>query len=126
MSKNKRPVYLNLFKIRLPIMGIVSFGQRLSGLFLFLIIPLSVYLLHLSTESPSGFSEVFQLFDTPLFKLINTAIAASIIHHFFAGIRFLLIDFDVGVEKGSAITGAKAVLILDVLFILFLMYWIWS
>lgn len=125
MIKNKRPVYLNLLKIRLPIMGVVSFGQRLSGFFLFLIIPLGVYLLHLSTVSSASFSEVIRLFDTTLFKLINTAIIASIVHHFVAGIRFLLIDFDVGVEKASAITSAKMVLVLDVLLIAILMCWVW-
>ena len=96
---NKRPVYLNLLKIRLPLAGMVSLAHRVSGVLLFLAIPFAVYLLHLSTMSASGFDEALKLLDNTLIKLINTALLWSIAHHFFTGIRFLLIDADIGVDK---------------------------
>jgi len=45
---DKRPVYLNLLKIRLPVTGMVSFAHRVSGVLLFLFIPYAVYLFDLS------------------------------------------------------------------------------
>ena len=122
---NKRPVYLNLFKIKLPLMGMVSFAHRISGILLFLAIPFGVYLLHLSTVSAAGFDEVIILLDSPLVKLINTSLIWSISHHFFAGIRFLLMDVELGVEKQSAINSAKLVVLLELVATLILLYWIW-
>jgi len=125
MLRNNRPVYLNLFKIRLPLMGMVSFAHRISGVLLFLAIPFCVYLLHLSTLSASGFDDVMSLLDNTLIKLINTAILWSIAHHLFSGIRFLLIDADIGIEKQSAILGAKLVVAFEVVLILSLLGWVW-
>jgi succinate dehydrogenase / fumarate reductase cytochrome b subunit len=43
----RRPVYLNLFKIRLPLPGVVSIMHRASGALLFLLLPLLLYVLQL-------------------------------------------------------------------------------
>ena len=123
---NKRPVYLNLFKIRLPIMGMVSFAHRISGVLLFLAIPISVYMLHLSTVSSSGFDEMLVMFDSPIIKLINTGLLWAVSHHFFAGIRFLFIDADIGVDKHVAIPSAWAVVALELVTTLGFMCWVWS
>ena len=122
---NKRPVYLNLLKIRLPLAGMVSLAHRVSGVLLFLAIPFAVYLLHLSTMSASGFDEALKLFDNTLIKLINTALLWSIAHHFFTGIRFLLIDADIGVDKQAANFSAKLVVFLELVIILSLLCWVW-
>lgn len=106
-------------------MGMVSFAHRISGVLLFLAIPFSVYLLHLSTISASGFSEVISLFDNMFVQLINTVILWAIAHHLFAGIRFLLLDADIGIEKQSAILGAKLVVVAEVVVILSLLCWVW-
>ena len=124
--KDKRPVYLNLFKIRLPIMGMVSFAQQVTGVLLFLAIPLSVYILHLSTLSSSSFDDVLELFNNPIIKLICTGLLWSVIHHLFAGVRFLLIDAEIGVEKQTAIRSAWSVVVLELAAVLSLMCWVWS
>jgi succinate dehydrogenase / fumarate reductase cytochrome b subunit len=51
----KRPVYLNLFKIRLPVGGVVSIAHRVTGVVLAVLSPLGIYLLQLSLRDPSGF-----------------------------------------------------------------------
>ena len=51
----KRPVYLNLFEIRLPIGGVVSIAHRITGVLLVLLLPAAIYLLALSLESLAGF-----------------------------------------------------------------------
>lgn len=107
-------------------MGMVSFAHRITGVLLFLAIPLSVYLLHLSTVSSSGFDDVLHMFGSPIIKLISTALLWAVVHHLFAGIRFLLIDAEIGVEKQAAIRSAWAVVILELVAVLSLMCWVWS
>lgn len=101
-----RPVYLNLLKIRLPLAGMVSFAHRISGVLLFLVLPFSVYLLDQSVQSADSFAAVKQLLNQPLILLLQIVLLWSIAHHFFAGIRFLLIDAEIGVEKAPARFGS--------------------
>jgi succinate dehydrogenase / fumarate reductase, cytochrome b subunit len=108
--KDNRPVYLDLFRIHLPVMGIVSLLHRLSGVLMFLAIPLAAWLLDLSVASPQDFDHVLELLSHPLMKLVQLLLLASLAHHLFAGIRFLLIDFDIGVTKPGARLGSWLVL----------------
>ena len=110
---DSRPVYLNLIKIRLPLPGIVSFAHRITGVILFLFIPFAVYLLDLSIESQQSFIKVQQLLNQPLMLMLQILVLWSIAHHFFAGIRFLLIDAEIGVEKSQARIGAWLVLMAE-------------
>lgn len=108
-----RPVYLNLLKIRLPLPGIVSFAHRITGVLLFLALPFAVYLLDLSIESQASFVQVQQILNQPFVLLLQIVLLWAIAHHFFAGIRFLLIDAEIGVEKSSTRTGAWLVLLAE-------------
>ncbi len=112
MTEN-RPVYLNLFKIRLPVPGIVSLAHRVSGVLLFLAIPFSIYLLDLSITSSQGFNQVLEILQQPVIMLVQLVLVWAIAHHFFAGIRFLLIDFDLGIEKTSSNISAWLVLVAE-------------
>jgi succinate dehydrogenase / fumarate reductase cytochrome b subunit len=110
---NKRPVYLNLLKIRLPLTGMVSFAHRITGVILFLSLPFVVYILDLSIESEASFQHAQQILNQPLMMLVQILLLWSIAHHFFAGIRFLLIDAEIGVEKSQARFGAWLVLLAE-------------
>jgi len=112
--KDKRPVYLNLFKIRLPVAGMVSLAHRASGILLFIAIPFAVYLLDLSVISPDGFAEVMTILQHPVVLFSEVLLVWALAHHFFAGIRFLLIDADIGVEKTQAKYGAWLVVFAEV------------
>ena len=103
---DNRPVYLNLIKIRLPVAGMVSLAHRGTGVLLFLALPFAVYLLDLSLESEESFVKVQQILSQPVILLVQLLLLWSLAHHFFAGIRFLLIDAEVGVEKSQARIGA--------------------
>lgn len=105
-----RPVYLNLLKIRLPIPGFVSILHRVSGVFMVLAIPFLIYVLDLSLRGPEGFAEAGAFFDNILVQLGLLVIIWSLMHHLLAGIRYLLIDIDVGVEKQAARNSAWVVL----------------
>lgn len=119
---NTRPIYLNLVKIRLPLTGMISLAHRASGVLLFFSIPFLVYLLDLSVTSESGFQHVQQLLNQPFFILLQIVLLWSFVHHFFAGIRFLLIDADIGVEKASSQRGAWLVLFAETITLFLIIY----
>lgn len=123
---DNRPVYLNLIKIRLPLTGMVSFAHRISGVLLFLFIPFSVYLLDLSVQSAESFAAVKQLLDQPVMLVMQLLIIWSIAHHFFAGIRFLLIDAEIGVEKSQARIGSWLVLLAELIAISLIVVGVYS
>lgn len=108
---SRRPVHLNLFKIRLPIGGIMSIIHRATGIFMFLVLPYLIHLLALSLSGPEGYAQaaasVHGLFGTLLVFLLMWSLA----HHLLAGIRYLLIDVDLGVDKARARQTALAVVI---------------
>ena len=111
---DNRPVYLNLFKIRLPTTGIVSFAHRVSGVFLFLAIPFSIYLLDLSVTSAQGFEHSMQMLQRPVMQLILLILAWALVHHFLAGIRYLFLDFDIGIDKAGSNKSAWSVIVTEV------------
>jgi len=107
----QRPVYLDLVRIRLPLPGIVSILHRASGALLFLIgIPLLLGALAASTESPESYAELKAAFAHPLAKLLLIGFLWAYLHHFFAGIRFLLLDTLHGIELASARRSSVVVL----------------
>ena len=99
---DNRPFFLNLIKIRLPVTGFVSIFHRISGVLLFLAIPFSVYLLDISLQGQNGYSQAVEILQCPLTQLASLVLLWSIVHHLIAGIRFLLTDFDIGLEKNQA------------------------
>lgn len=103
MDKNKkRPVYLNLFKIRMPVMAVLSIAHRITGVLMALLIPAFIYLFSLSVSDQQGFSHVLILMNTPLMKGVLLLTLWGLALHFFSGLRFLLIDFEIGVDKQQA------------------------
>ena len=119
---DQRPVYLNLIKIRLPLPGIISFAHRITGVILFLSLPFAVYLLDLSVESEQSFAEVQQILKQPVMLFVQILLLWSLAHHFFAGIRFLLIDAEIGVEKSQARLGSWLVLLAEGLTLFAIVY----
>ena len=101
-KNNNRPRYLNLLKIKMPVTAVLSIGHRASGLLLVLTIPFLIYVFQLSVSSEQGFSSVIALMQQTWIKIIIIILTWSLVHHFISGIRFLLIDIDLGVERQSA------------------------
>lgn len=106
----KRPKYLNLFEIKLPLAGFASILHRISGFGLFLMLPLLIWLLELSLGSTESYGTLQAIVSNPLAKLLLIGLLWAFLHHFFMGIRILLIDIHVGVAKAQAGASAKAVL----------------
>ena len=94
-----RPVYLNLLQIRLPVAGIMSIVHRLTGVLMFLATPFLIYLLDLSLSSPYGFARAGEIVHSGLGMLVLFGLLWGLLHHLFAGIRYLLLDVHIGVDK---------------------------
>ena len=97
-----RPVYLNLLRIRQPVTAILSILHRITGVLMVLLLPGLIYLLGLSLESAEGFSRVAGLVNSSLAKLLAVLLSWVLAHHLLAGIRFLLLDIDLGVSRTRA------------------------
>lgn len=112
--KRKQAVYLNVFKIKLPLAGIVSLLHRITGILLVLAIPFALNLLALSLRDEAGFHQVTNLLDSPLLIFIEVIFFTLLIYHFFTGVRFLLLDIDVGLSKDTAKLSSWIVIIATV------------
>jgi succinate dehydrogenase / fumarate reductase, cytochrome b subunit len=107
-AKKERPKYLSLpailFEIRLPLPGLVSILHRVSGALL--VLPFTAWLLYLvdvSLSSEDGFARVRDHYlQLPLVKAGVLVFIWAFAHHLFAGIRYLLLDLDVGIELRPA------------------------
>ena len=105
-ANKNRPKYLSLqallFEIRLPLPGWISILHRISGVFLFLGTVWVLYLLDRSLASAGDFESVRRYVAFPIVKLGLLALVWALCHHLCAGIRFLLLDLDRGVDKPTA------------------------
>lgn len=103
MAQNgSRPVFLNLFRIRLPIGGIASILHRVTGVLLVLSIPLMLYLLQQSLADAATFAALMAALRSPGTKLLTLLAVALLAQHFFSGLRHLLLDMDIGTGKTAA------------------------
>ncbi len=105
-GKKPAPKFLNLFVIKLPPSGIVSIAHRISGVLMFVSIPVIAYLFALSLENQAGFQRVQTLLASPPALILTILLVWSFSHHLLAGIRHLLLDIDIGVQRSQARTSA--------------------
>lgn len=111
--RKQRPKFLTLNEIRLPLPGIVSILHRVSGAGLFLFLPFLLYLFDRSVGSPESYAAYKSVVGNPFIKLILFGLLWAYLHHFCAGIRFLLLDFHKGLELPAARKNARIVLIVS-------------
>lgn len=122
---NHRPKYLNLYKIKLPLPGVVSLLHRMSGALLFLAIPLFLFTFQATLDSAETFEKVRLALGTPLVKLVLISLLWGFLHHFFAGIRFLLMDAHVGLGLQESRRNSLLVLIVSLALTVLSGVWLW-
>jgi len=106
-----RPVYLNLFRIHLPLAGWVSILHRVSGVLLFAALPLGVWGLSVSLADESGFRRIADWMAHPLSRLVLLGLIWAFAHHVFAGVRHLALDVHWGTDLKHARQTSLAVLL---------------
>jgi succinate dehydrogenase / fumarate reductase, cytochrome b subunit len=121
-----RPKYYDLNLLHLPPPGLVSIFHRITGAAMFLLlIPGLLFVLQTTLSGEAGYAWWRSLWAQPLVKLIAIGFVWAYVHHFVAGIRYLLLDVHVGVDKESAQMSAKVVLGLGLLLTALIAWRIW-
>lgn len=120
----QRPVFQAVFKYRYPVTAIASVLHRISGVILFLVIPLLLWVLHKSLASAEGFQSVQHTLTRPLSVTILWIILTSLLYHLIAGIRHLLMDAGVGESKRGGKAGAYVVFVITIILLLILGVWL--
>ena len=121
---DKRPVNLDLSTIKFPVTAIASITHRVTGVAIFLALPILLWMLDRSLASPESFADLKELMTSPLVKLVVWAILAVLLYHLVAGIRHLVMDAGVGESLKGGRRGAKLVFIISVVLILLVGGWI--
>ncbi|HWK70729.1 succinate dehydrogenase, cytochrome b556 subunit [Pollutimonas sp. M17] len=107
-ASKPRPQFRNLsvpqiLSYRLPLAGKSSILHRVSGALLFLCIPIVILpLFALSVTSAESFASIQSWVANPLCKLVLLALIWGFLHHFCAGIRYLVLDLHIGNDKHTA------------------------
>lgn len=122
---NHRPRHLNLFKIKLPLPGVVSFLHRISGALLFMAIPLFLFVFQGTLDSAEGFEKVQQGLGSPLAKLVLILLTWGFLHHFFAGLRFLAMDMHIGLELDKTRRNSLLVMASSLSLTVLIGVWLW-
>ncbi len=125
MQTKKRPVFLDLQQIKLPLPGIVSILHRISGVILFIMLPILLALLGGSLSSDEAFDTYKAWADNFFIKLILIGVLWAFMHHLLAGTRFLLLDAHKGLELETARKTARITLIAGVVSALVLGVALW-
>ncbi len=113
-SKPRRFTNIHVTQIvryRLPAAGIVSILHRISGALMFVLLPFVLYLFDKSITSEISFEYLKGYASHPLVKLAVLALCWGYLQHFCAGIRHLVMDLHIGLEKHEAAKSAKIVLV---------------
>jgi succinate dehydrogenase / fumarate reductase, cytochrome b subunit len=101
-SSKRRPVFLNLAKIQMPVGALTSITHRITGMLLAFGVPFCIYLLDLSLQGPLGYAHVIAMLDDLPVKSAVIVLTWALAHHLLAGIRHLLSDIDIGSQLPAA------------------------
>lgn len=125
MIASQRPKYLDLTRIRLPVPGFVSILHRISGAAMFLFAGLLLYLLQESLLSPESYVRFRALTDQWFVKLFLIGMLWAFLHHFFTGLRLLLLDLHIFGDLKAARAASWGVLAISLSLTLILGISIW-
>jgi succinate dehydrogenase / fumarate reductase cytochrome b subunit len=122
----KRPEFRNINALtdlptyRLPAAGIVSILHRISGLIMFLLLPLIVWMFDTSVSSEISFAKFSAAFNVGLgfvpavlVKVVVLGLIWAYLHHLIAGVRHVYMDVCHAVSKEFGKSSAVVTLVLS-------------
>ena len=126
--KSNRPVNLSMGQVldvnlKSPV-AIASILHRLSGVIVFLLVPVLLWILDKSLSSPEGFAQVQEIMNGFVVRFIVWVFVAGLIFHFVAGVKHLLADVGVAEELESGRLASTIALILSAIGIFAAFVWI--
>ena len=127
LAKKKRPEFrnLNLFSdvrtYRLPLAGFISILHRVSGMLMFILLPLVIWMFDTSVSSEISFARFSAAFNVGLgfvpgwfIKLVTLALIWAYLHHLAAGVRHLYLDVSHKTTKDFGRQSAAATLVFSI------------
>ena len=127
LAKMKRPEFrnLNLFSdvrtYRLPLAGFISILHRVSGMLMFILLPLVIWMFDTSVSSEISFARFSAAFNVGLgfvpgwfIKLVTLALIWAYLHHLAAGVRHLYLDVSHKTTKDFGRQSAVATLVFSI------------
>lgn len=124
MTSN-RPVNLSLTQFKFPIAAIVSILHRISGVLLFLALPVLLYTLSHSLQSDDAFAQVVQYMRSPVALFFAWVILSATLFHLLAGIRHLMMDLGLGEGLKAGQFTAISVIVLTAIGAILMGVWLW-
>lgn len=121
----KRPVNLDLGTLRFPVMAITSILHRISGIVLFVLLPLILFLFGRSIQSEESFNQANILISEPYYQFFIWGFCTALAYHILAGIRHMVMDLGCGESLCAGRRTAVLVIVLAVLSSIVLGIWIW-
>lgn len=121
----KRPVNLDLGSMKFPPMAIASILHRISGVVLFILLPIMIFLLGQTLQSEEVFNQIKIKMSEPCYKLILWAFSTALIYHILAGIRHMIMDLGFGEDLCTGRRTSIIVIVFAVIATIFLGIWIW-
>ena len=126
--KSNRPVNLSMGQVldvnlKSPV-AIASILYRLSGVIVFLLVPVLLWLLDKSLSSAEGFAQVQAIFGGFIVRFIVWVFVAGLLFHFIMGIKHLLADLGFAEELQSGRVAATIALILAAISVIASFVWI--
>jgi succinate dehydrogenase / fumarate reductase cytochrome b subunit len=112
----KRHLNLNFFGIHFPLTAWVSIAHRLSGLCLFLLIPVLLWGLQTSLKSVQTFNALKVFLRQPWCIGVVLILLAALTYHTVAGIRHLLMDAHIGLKKETSLISARLLIVIALIF----------
>lgn len=122
----RRPVFLDLRRIRFPPQAIASIAHRVTGVLMILAILPATWLFSLSLSGPAGFAQAGDVLTGLPARMAGLLLALALAHHLFAGIRYLLLDIDIGIARTTARRSALLVMGVAVIAGVGLWWGIWT
>lgn len=109
---------VDALQYRLPLAGVVSILHRISGVILFALLPLVIWLFDVSVTSEISYERFTSAFAAGLgfvpgwlMKVVALGLIWAYLHHFIAGVRHLWMDMTHSVSKAQGHSSAVLTLV---------------
>jgi succinate dehydrogenase / fumarate reductase cytochrome b subunit len=115
----------NLLTIKYPFTALISILHRLSGVLVFLLIPLILWFLQVALSNEAAFHNMQATVAGPLCKMTLWLFLVALGFHLVAGIRHLVMDAGFGETLAEARLSGVVSLGVTVVWAIFIGIWLW-
>ncbi|HYF97406.1 MAG TPA: succinate dehydrogenase, cytochrome b556 subunit [Coxiellaceae bacterium] len=125
VSSDTRPTNRNVFQYRFPLTAIISILHRVSGVALFLAMPLFLCALSSSLASAEQFQSLQTTLQQIHIKFLVWVILAALSFHWVAGVRHMIMDLGFAESLRAGQMGAMLTLIFSIVLMVMAGVWLW-